>query len=50
MIVFWDNELDKYDLLISSEQGNFPAENLQDIHLINTWRTNSNEEQYVQRS
>jgi len=47
MIVFWDNELDKYDLIISSEQGNFPAENLQDIHLINTCRTNSPEEQYI---
>lgn len=47
MIVFWDNELDKYNFSVSSEQGNFPASNLQNIHLVNSWRTNSLTDQYV---
>jgi len=47
MIIFWDNELDKYDLIVSSEQGNFPAENLQNIHLVNSWRSNSLADQYI---
>jgi len=47
LILLYKNLIDDYMLQISSEQGNFPAENLQDIHLINTWRTNSPEEQYI---
>jgi len=42
-----DNEIDKYTPTVSSEQGNFPAENVQDTQLIMTWRTNSLTGQYL---
>jgi len=47
MIIIWDNELDKYNLIVSSEQGNFPASGLQNIHLVNSWRSNSLLDQYI---
>jgi len=39
MRILWDNEIDKYTPLYSSQKSNFPAENVKKIHLSSPWRT-----------
>lgn len=47
MILLYKNQLDDHTLQASSEQGNFPAVNLQDPHLVNAWRSNSVDAQWI---
>jgi len=37
--LLYDNEIDKYTSLFSSQNTNFPAENVKHIHLSSPWRT-----------
>lgn len=39
MRIQWDNELDKYSLIFSSERSGFPAANVQHPFLIKIWRS-----------
>jgi len=39
MRILWDNEVDKYTPLFTSERGNFPGLSVQDIRLAVPWRT-----------
>jgi len=46
MRILWDNEIDKYTPLYSSQKSNFPATNAKHIHLSSPWRTTGVEDQY----
>jgi len=39
MRILWDNKVDQYDPLYSSQQADFPAVNVKNIHLSSPWRT-----------
>jgi len=45
--ILWDNELDKYTLLFSSERSGFPATNVQHPHLTRVWHSLALDDEYV---
>lgn len=46
MRILWDNEVDKYTPLYSTQKANFPAANAKNIHLSTPWRTTAVAGQY----
>lgn len=47
MRILWDNVLDDYTLLYSSQRTGFPASNVQHPHLTRVWRSLTDEDEYV---
>lgn len=47
MRILWDNVLDDYTLLYSSQRSGFPASNVQHPHLTRVWRSLTAEDEYA---
>jgi hypothetical protein len=45
--ILWDNELDDYTLVYSTQRSGFPASNVQHPHLTRIWRSLTSEDEYA---
>lgn len=47
MRIFWNNLVDKYDLIFSSEHSSYPVENLQDYQLAKKWHSTGDTDEWI---